>query len=38
MNDPISDLLSCIRNAQAVNKAIVRIPASRAKLGIAVVL
>jgi small subunit ribosomal protein S8 len=38
MNDPISDMLTRIRNAQAVNKANVRMPASRAKLGIAEVL
>lgn len=38
MNDPISDMLTRIRNAQGVNKATVCMPASRAKLGIAEVL
>lgn len=38
MNDPISDMLARIRNAQAVNKATVTMPASKVKTGIAVVL
>lgn len=38
MNDPISDMLTRIRNAQGVNKATVRMPASRVKRGIAEVL
>lgn len=38
MNDPISDMLTRIRNAQGVNKATVRMPASRVKRGIAGVL
>ncbi len=38
MNDPISDMLTRIRNAQGVNKATVSMPASKVKLGIAGVL
>ena len=38
MNDPISDMLTRIRNAQSVNKATVSMPASRVKRGIAEVL
>lgn len=38
MTDPISDMLTRIRNAQAVGKLLVRIPASRIKLSIAQVL
>lgn len=38
MNDPISDMLTRVRNAQGVNKAKVNMPASRVKLGIAGVL
>jgi len=38
MNDPISDMLTRVRNAQAVNKATVNIPASKVKFGIANVL
>jgi len=38
MNDPISDMLTRIRNAQSVNKATVTMPASRVKRGIADVL
>ncbi len=38
MNDPISDMLARIRNAQAVNKATVTMPASKVKTGIAEVL
>ena len=38
MNDPISDMLARIRNAQAVNKATVAMPASKVKRGIAGVL
>lgn len=38
MTDPISDMLTRIRNAQAVGKLMVRIPASRIKSAIAQVL
>ena len=38
MSDPISDMLTRIRNAQAVQKATVQIPASKVKTGIASVL
>lgn len=38
MNDPISDMLTRIRNAQGVNKPTVTMPASKVKLGIANVL
>ena len=38
MNDPISDMLTRIRNAQGVNKATVAMPASKVKKGIAQVL
>jgi small subunit ribosomal protein S8 len=38
MSDPISDMLTRIRNAQAVQKATVKIPASKVKTGIARVL
>lgn len=38
MNDPISDMLTRIRNAQSVSKSTVRMPASRVKRGIAEVL
>ncbi len=38
MSDPISDMLTRIRNAQAVQKAKVEIPASKVKSGIASVL
>lgn len=38
MSDPISDLLTRIRNAQAVQKTTVNIPASKVKTGIASVL
>ena len=38
MSDPISDMLTRIRNAQAVQKATVQIPASKVKTGIARVL
>jgi small subunit ribosomal protein S8 len=38
MSDPISDMLTRIRNAQAVQKAKVNIPASKVKTGIAQVL
>jgi small subunit ribosomal protein S8 len=38
MSDPISDMLTRIRNAQAVQKAKVTIPASKVKSGIAHVL
>ena len=38
MSDPISDMLTRIRNAQAVQKTKVHIPASKVKTGIARVL
>ncbi len=38
MSDPISDMLTRIRNAQSVNKATVAMPASKVKSGIAKVL
>jgi len=38
MSDPISDMLTRIRNAQSVKKAKVNIPASKVKTGIAQVL
>ena len=38
MNDPISDMLTRIRNAQGVKKATVTMPASKVKKGIAQVL
>jgi small subunit ribosomal protein S8 len=38
MSDPISDMLTRIRNAQSVNKATVSMPASKIKSGIAAVL
>jgi small subunit ribosomal protein S8 len=38
MSDPISDMLTRIRNAQAVQKATVLVPASKVKTGIASVL
>jgi small subunit ribosomal protein S8 len=38
MNDPISDMLTRIRNAQAVQKKTVDMPASKIKTGIAKVL
>lgn len=38
MSDPIADMLTRIRNAQATNKATVRMPASKVKAGIAAVL
>lgn len=38
MSDPISDMLTRLRNAQSVNKATVNIPASKVKTGIASVL
>jgi small subunit ribosomal protein S8 len=38
MSDPISDMLTRIRNAQAVQKSKVAIPASKVKTGIARVL
>jgi small subunit ribosomal protein S8 len=38
MSDPISDMLTRIRNAQAVQKKTVNIPASKVKSGIAGVL
>jgi len=38
MSDPISDMLTRIRNAQAVQKAKVEMPASKVKSGIASVL
>jgi small subunit ribosomal protein S8 len=38
MSDPISDMLTRIRNGQAVQKSTVRMPASKVKAGIANVL
>ena len=38
MSDPIADLLTRIRNAQMVSKAIVSVPASKVKLAIVQVL
>lgn len=38
MSDPISDMLTRIRNAQSVNKTTVSMPASKVKTGIAAVL
>jgi len=38
MSDPISDMLTRIRNAQLVSKATVSMPASKVKTGIALVL
>lgn len=38
MSDPISDMLTRIRNAQAVQKPTVTMPAAKVKSGIAVVL
>jgi len=38
MNDPISDMLARIKNAQAVNKREVRMPSSKAKVAIVNVL
>ena len=38
MSDPISDMLTRIRNAQAVQKGTVAVPASKVKQGIARVL
>ena len=38
MSDPIADMLTRIRNAQAVQKTTVNIPASKVKTGIASVL
>jgi len=38
MSDPISDMLTRIRNAQATNKVTVAMPSSKVKVGIAAVL
>ncbi len=38
MSDPIADMLTRIRNAQAANKVVVRMPNSKVKVGIANVL
>ncbi|AKS42638.1 30S ribosomal protein S8 [Wenzhouxiangella marina] len=38
MNDPISDMLARIKNAQAVNKRSVRMPSSKVKVAIVSVL
>jgi len=38
MSDPIADMLTRIRNAQATNKVVVRMPNSTVKVGIAAVL
>lgn len=38
MSDPIADMLTRIRNAQATNKVVVRMPNSKVKVGVAAVL
>ena len=38
MSDPIADMLTRIRNAQATNKVAVRMPNSKVKVGVAAVL
>lgn len=38
MSDPIADMLTRIRNAQAVDKAVVKMPSSKLKIAIAQVL
>ena len=38
MSDPIADMLTCIRNAQTVNKTTVAMPSSKLKVAIARVL
>ena len=38
MSDPIADMLTRIRNAQATNKVAVRMPNSKVKVGVATVL
>ena len=38
MSDPIADMLTRIRNAQATNKVVVSMPNSKVKVGIAAVL
>ena len=38
MSDPIADMLTRIRNAQAANKVVVSMPNSKVKVGIAAVL
>lgn len=38
MSDPIADMLTRIRNAQATNKVVVSMPNSKVKVGIATVL
>ena len=38
MSDPIADMLTRIRNAQAVDKAVVKMPSSQLKIAIAQVL
>ena len=38
MSDPISDMLTRIRNGQSVNKSTVAMPAAKVKSGIAAVL
>ena len=38
MSDPIADMLTRIRNAQAVDKAVVKMPSSKLKVAIAQVL
>ncbi len=38
MSDPIADMLTRIRNAQAVDKAVVTMPSSKLKIAIAQVL
>ena len=38
MSDPIADMLTCIRNAQSVEKPVVSMPSSKLKVAIAQVL
>ena len=38
MSDPIADMLTRIRNAQMVEKAVVQVPSSKVKVAIAQVL
>ena len=38
MSDPIADMLTRIRNAQAVDKAVVTMPSSKLKIAIAIEL
>ncbi|MGP1931090.1 MAG: 30S ribosomal protein S8, partial [Arsenophonus sp. ET-DL12-MAG3] len=38
MQDPISDMLTRIRNGQAANKAVINMPSSKLKVAISAVL